>query len=59
MAAVGYGSDKGKGHDYIIVRNSWGAKWGEKGYIRMKRGTGKGEGLCGINKMASYPTKDN
>lgn len=59
VAAVGYGSDKGKGHDYIIVRNSWGAKWGEKGYIRMKRGTGKGEGLCGINKMASYPTKDN
>ncbi|VAH12477.1 unnamed protein product [Triticum turgidum subsp. durum] len=59
VAAVGYGSDKGKGHDYIIVKNSWGAKWGEKGYIRMKRGTGKGEGLCGINKMASYPTKDN
>ncbi|GJN36349.1 hypothetical protein PR202_gb25198 [Eleusine coracana subsp. coracana] len=29
-----------------------------KGYIRMKRGTGKPEGLCGINKMASYPTKD-
>uniref|UniRef100_A0ACD5W7B7 Uncharacterized protein n=1 Tax=Avena sativa TaxID=4498 RepID=A0ACD5W7B7_AVESA len=59
VAAVGYGSDKGKGHDYIVVKNSWGDKWGEKGYIRMKRGTGKGEGLCGINKMASYPTKDN
>ncbi|XBJ13951.1 hypothetical protein VPH35_006061 [Triticum aestivum] len=59
VAAVGYGSDKGKGHDYIIVKNSWGGKWGEKGYIRMNRGTGKGEGLCGINKMASYPTKDN
>ncbi|XBH69001.1 hypothetical protein VPH35_097007 [Triticum aestivum] len=58
VAAVGYGSDKGKGHDYIIVRNSWGAEWGEKGYIRMKRGTSNGEGLCGINKMASYPTKD-
>ncbi|VAI30051.1 unnamed protein product [Triticum turgidum subsp. durum] len=58
VAAVGYGSDKGKGHDYIIVRNSWGADWGEKGYIRMKRGTSNGEGLCGINKMASYPTKD-
>uniref|UniRef100_A0A0E0DKY9 Uncharacterized protein n=1 Tax=Oryza meridionalis TaxID=40149 RepID=A0A0E0DKY9_9ORYZ len=57
VTAVGYGTSKGQ--DYIIVKNSWGPHWGEKGYIRMKRGTGKGEGLCGINKMASYPTKDN
>ncbi|KAL6619642.1 hypothetical protein ACP70R_032106 [Stipagrostis hirtigluma subsp. patula] len=56
VAAVGYGTSKGQ--DYIIVKNSWGPHWGEKGYIRMKRGTGKPEGLCGINKMASYPTKD-
>ncbi|CAN6336054.1 unnamed protein product [Urochloa humidicola] len=56
VAAVGYGTSKGQ--DYIIVKNSWGPHWGETGYIRMKRGTGKPEGLCGINKMASYPTKD-
>ncbi|KAI8549079.1 hypothetical protein RHMOL_Rhmol07G0323200 [Rhododendron molle] len=55
VAAVGYGSNKGL--DYIIVKNSWGPKWGEKGFIRMKRSTGKPEGLCGINKMASYPNK--
>lgn len=55
VAAVGYGSSKGL--NYIIVKNSWGSKWGEKGYIRMKRNTGKGEGLCGLHKMVSYPTK--
>ncbi|KAM7257560.1 hypothetical protein ACFE04_013301 [Oxalis oulophora] len=57
VAAVGYGS--AKDGDYIIVRNSWGPKWGEKGYIRMKRNTGKPEGICGIYKMASFPIKKN
>ncbi|KAH6821345.1 xylem cysteine peptidase 1 [Perilla frutescens var. hirtella] len=55
VAAVGYGTSKGV--DYVVVKNSWGPKWGEKGFIRMKRNTGKPEGKCGINKMASFPTK--
>ncbi|GJU32707.1 cysteine protease XCP1-like protein [Tanacetum coccineum] len=34
VAVVGYGTSKGV--DYVTVRNSWGPKWGEKGYIRMR-----------------------
>jgi KDEL-tailed cysteine endopeptidase len=41
------------------VKNSWGAEWGEKGYIRMQRGISDKEGLCGIAMVASYPIKNN
>jgi C1A family cysteine protease len=54
VTAVGYGTD---GTDnWYIVRNSWGAGWGENGYIRMSRDVQTSTGICGICMVASYPT---
>jgi C1A family cysteine protease len=54
VVAVGYGTEGDK--NYYIVRNSWGAGWGEKGYIRMSRDVQTSSGICGICMAASYPT---
>jgi len=52
---VGYGTDGS--NDYWKVKNSWGADWGESGYIRLCRNcnANNGKGQCGILTSASYP----
>jgi len=47
VALEGYGTDPNFG-PYWLVRNSWSSKWGEKGYIKLKR-TSNEEGRCGMD----------
>ncbi|KAH9188203.1 hypothetical protein AeNC1_009821 [Aphanomyces euteiches] len=52
VLAVGYGSsDKG---DYFKIKNSWGAQWGDNGYIYLQRGVAS-PGMCNVVENIAYP----
>ncbi|KAK1632659.1 hypothetical protein QYE76_006974 [Lolium multiflorum] len=56
VTVVGYGQDEESGDRYWIVKNSWGEKWGDRGYLRMKKDIAdKPDGICGMAIRPSFP----
>lgn len=46
VLAIGYGEG------YFIVKNSWGADWGDSGFVKI---SDSADNICGILSKPSYP----
>lgn len=49
VLAVAWG--KREADEYVVVKNSWGADWGERGFMRLQAPAN----TCGLLNMPSYP----
>ena len=51
VTATGYGTWAATGQDYFEIKNSWGAAWGDSGFINIARNDGN---MCGVSSDAMY-----
>jgi len=51
VLAVGYGTCAKCGTPFYIVKNSWGAEWGDEGFFKIERGAN----MCGVATCPSFP----
>jgi len=54
VIAIGYGNDAASGSDYWLIRNSWGADWGDNGYIKVAVNDSNNHS-CFVNNEAYLP----
>ncbi|MQL90064.1 hypothetical protein Taro_022655 [Colocasia esculenta] len=55
VTIVGYDSEASE--DYWIIKNTYGKKWGEEGYLKLPRNVAERDGKCGIAQWPLYPKK--
>ena len=67
VVLVGFGSTEGeksfgKCKDYWIIRNSWGAHWGQRGFFKLCADfpftPQTPVGTCHVNEFGTWPTMD-
>eukprot|EP01023_Acetabularia_acetabulum_P022594 TRINITY_DN221_c2_g1_i2.p1 TRINITY_DN221_c2_g1~~TRINITY_DN221_c2_g1_i2.p1 ORF type:complete len:356 (-),score=75.85 TRINITY_DN221_c2_g1_i2:966-2033(-) len=55
VVLVGYGESDGT--PFYTLKNSWGPRWGEKGYMNIIRNSEDPRGKCGLAIYPAYPVK--